>query len=115
MKTAKITDHWDGGMVITGSNIWQCPLSGTKLEQTPEGFCSRGRITYPILAGVPLLKIEHGSGISSMVAAECLTNMLRFLDFFNRSSNCDQRKDVPSFLYVDNTPLSDLKALVQHF
>jgi len=46
-----------------------------------------------------------------MVATECLTNMLRFLDFFNRSSNCDQRKDVPSFLYVDNTPLSDLKAL----
>ena len=54
------------GMVITGSNIWQCPLSGTKLEQTPEGFFApEVGVTYPILAGVPLLKIEHtSSGIS---------------------------------------------------
>lgn len=49
-----------GGMAITGSNIWQCPLSGTKLEQTPEGFFApEVGISYPVLAGVPLLKIEH--------------------------------------------------------
>lgn len=37
--------------------------------------------------------------------------MLRFLNFINKSTSCDQQKDVPSYLCVGNTPLSDLKAL----
>jgi SAM-dependent methyltransferase len=40
--------------------IWKCPLSGVKLEKTREGFFAPDvGITYPILAGVPLLRAEH--------------------------------------------------------
>ena len=40
--------------------IWQCPLSGAKLERRPDGFSApKVGIVYPILAGVPMLRAEH--------------------------------------------------------
>lgn len=41
-------------------NIWQCPLTGAKLEITPQGFFTPDiGIAYPVLAGVPLLRTKH--------------------------------------------------------
>lgn len=40
--------------------VWQCPLSGSRLERTPEGlFAPAIGIFYPTLSGVPLLRVEH--------------------------------------------------------
>ena len=40
--------------------IWQCPLTGIKLEKTSDVFfASEAGIAYPSLKGVPLLRAEH--------------------------------------------------------
>ena len=40
--------------------IWQCPVTGSRLQQTADGFFSEDMgIVYPVLGGVPLLRAEH--------------------------------------------------------
>ena len=40
--------------------IWQCPLTGSKLVKTADGFVAKDMgIVYPMLGGVPLLRAEH--------------------------------------------------------
>ncbi len=42
------------------SSFWQCPVTGTPLEQCEDVYCAHEvGIAYPILRGVPLLRPEH--------------------------------------------------------
>jgi SAM-dependent methyltransferase len=45
---------------IGDEGIWRCPLTGSRLEKTADGFIAQDvGIVYPVLAGVPLLRPEH--------------------------------------------------------
>jgi len=48
--------------------IWQCPLSGVKLEKTPNGFFAPDvGIAYPVLTDVPLLREEYAVVASKLI------------------------------------------------
>jgi len=56
----KVASAGEKRVTLPDDGIWQCPLTGAKLEKTPEGFSAPDvGIAYPRLVGVPLLRVEH--------------------------------------------------------
>lgn len=53
------------------SEIWQCPITGVPLQDQGElFFAEQTGIAYPVMRGVPLLRMEHGV-VASKLSKNC--------------------------------------------